>query len=195
MKQHPGQAQLALFAGGDPGFLDRWRIGLHLKRCLSCQKDVEVFRSSMKALSAETSELPAGVNWDRLAAEMTANIHVGLEAGECVGPVRPQSSAAVSGLGWRAAAVMAAMSVILLVAWALNPPQHRAPHGLRAPKIEIRNTATGLELNENGNALVLLHGRGMRIQRPIIVSAPGTLKARFVDEDTDQITINHAYVE
>ena len=32
--------------------------------------------------------MPEGADWDRLAAEMTANIRVGLAAGECVAPRR-----------------------------------------------------------------------------------------------------------
>lgn len=192
--KHPGQPDLALYAGGDLAFLDRWRVGRHVASCLACQQDVAAHRSAAAALRAGTSELPEGLNWDRLAGEMTANIHVGLEAGECVGPVRPPAAAG-GVFGWRAVAVMAAMSVLLLMAWVLNPPQRRGANGPRAQRIELRNTATGLELNENGSALVLLHGRGMKAQRPIIVSAPGNLRARFVDEETDQITINHVYVE
>lgn len=192
--KHPGQSDLALFAGGDLRLLDRWRVGRHVRHCLSCHQDLESFRSASAALREEASSLPYEMNWDRLAGEMTANIHVGLEAGECVGPAR-QKAVSGNGLGWRAAAVMAAMSLILLAAWILNPPERRIGAGVRGPSIEIRNTATGLELNENGSALVLLHGRGIRPQRPIVVSAPGTLRARFVDEDTDQITINHVYAE
>ena len=193
--KHPGEADLALFAGGDLGFLDRWRVGRHLKGCATCRDGIEGFRSGTSALRNETSELPPGLDWSRLAAEMTANIHVGIEAGECVGRVRQRPVHRLSGPRWRAAAVMAAMTAILLAGWALNPPERRPQHGLRGRKVEIRNTANGLELNENGNALVLLHGRGIKVQRPIIVSTPGTLKARFVDDDTDQITINHVYAE
>jgi hypothetical protein len=190
---HPGPADLALFAGNDLGLLHRWRVANHVNSCVSCRHDVDTFRSATLALRAESSQVPAGLEWDRLAAEMTANIHVGLEAGECVGRAREKSRARVPAVGWRAAAVMGAMSAILFVAWVLNPPERRPM--LRGPRVEIRNTANGLELTENGHALVLLHGRGMKAQRPIIVSAPGTLKARFVDEDTDQITITNVYAQ
>jgi hypothetical protein len=192
---HPGTDDLALFAGGDLGLLNRWRVSQHVRSCDSCRRDIEVFRSATVALRAESSAMPGGLDWDRLAAEMTANIHVGLEAGECVGRVRQKPGARVPVVGWRALAVMGAMSVILIAAWVLNPPERRPAHGLRGRSVEIRNTVNGLELAENGHALVLLHGRGMKAQRPIIVSAPGTLKARFVDEDTDQITITNVYAE
>ena len=64
---------------------------------------------------------------------------------------------------------------------------------MRAAGIEIRTTASGIELNENGNALTLLHTRGR--QRPIFTSVPGTLRARFVDNETGQVTINNVYTD
>lgn len=193
--KHPDQADLALFAGGDLQLLDRWRVKQHLRNCQACQYEIGKFHAASTALQAEGAELPANLDWNRLAAEMTANIHLGIEAGECVGQPRQKSSVRVPLVGWRSVAVMGAMSAVLFAAWVLNPPERRVSHGLRGPKIEIRNTANGLELNENGSSLTLLHGRGLRLQRPIIVSAPGTLKARFVDEDTDQITITNVYAE
>jgi hypothetical protein len=192
--RHPSRPDLALFAGGDLGFLRRWSVSRHLEGCAACRHDAESLRSASEVLRGEASELPDGLNWDRLAREMTANIHLGLEAGECVGPARVKPAASMF-LGWRAAAVMAVMSMVLLAAWVLNPPRQPGMTASRARKAEIRTTSTGLELNANGAALVLLHGRGERAQKPIIVSAPGALRARYVDEETDQITINHVYAE
>jgi hypothetical protein len=190
--KHPDTADLALFAGGDLSLLAKLRVGAHLRSCAECRLELEGFRAAAAHLRADGERLPAGLDWERVAAEMTANIHVGLEAGECVAE---HGSRPAWGL-WRAAAVMAAMSVMLLAAWILNPPARRGEKTLRASHTaEIRNTENGLELNENGNALVLLHGRDVQAQRPIIVSAPGALRARFVDSDTGQITITHVYAE
>ena len=188
--RHPADSRLALFAGGDLALLDRWRVGRHLVECDSCRREVDLLRQSCDQLRTGGVDLPRGVKWDRLAAEMTANIHVGLEAGECVaGPAMKQDR-----MGWRAAAVMAGMTCTLLAAWWLNPVPRRQPHAIRAARVEMRSTASGIELNENGNALTLLHTRGGR-QKPIIVSAPGTLRARFVDNETGQVTINNVYTE
>ena len=55
-------------------------------------------------------EMPEEVNWDRLAAEMKANIHVGLAAGECVGAAEPQARR----LDWRAAAVALPVAALVL---------------------------------------------------------------------------------
>jgi hypothetical protein len=188
---HPGTADLALFAGGDLGFRQRCKVGWHVRSCPLCQAEIRAYRAAAGQLREASEVLPAGLNWDRLASEMTANIHVGLEAAECVGPAPSKKIRT----GWRAAAAVAAMSILVLAAWVLNPPPGRPDHAVNAAKLEIRNTSSGLEMNENGGALVLLHGRGTPAQRPMIVSSPGSLRARFVDDETGQITINHVYSE
>ena len=186
---HPANFQLALYAGGDLGVMDRWQVGRHAAQCDYCRREIDALQEAATQLRAAAAEMPKGLKWDRLAAEMAANIHLGLEAGECIGG--PASSAVRS--HWRAAAVMAGMTVLLAGAWWLNPIPKTQPRMVRAEGVEIRTTASGIELNENGNALTLLHTRGR--QRPIITSAPGTLRARFVDNETGQVTINNVYTE
>jgi hypothetical protein len=119
---------------------------------------------------------------------MTANIHLGLEAGECIGPMpvsRPD------GIGWRAVTVMAGLSAVLMGAWWLNPPQSVREVAIRRTPIEVNTSPGGIEVKENGSAMILMHTRGQ--QTPIIVSTPGSLRARFVDQDTGQVTINNVY--
>jgi hypothetical protein len=143
-------------------------------------------------MRAEAAEWPSRINWHRLAGEMTANIHVGLEAGECVGPLREPAPR----VAWRAAAVTAGLSFMVLAAWWLNPVPKPQTQALRAsPRVEIRTTASGIELNENGAALTILHRTGRDNVKPLIWSSPGTLRARFVDAETGQVTINHVYAE
>ena len=60
-----------------------------------------------------------------------------------------------------------------------------------AAKIQHLTSPGGIEMQENGSALILMHTRGQ--QQPIIVSTPGSLRARFVDQDTGQVTINNVY--
>ena len=187
---HPSASELALFSGGDLGIVDRLRLRMHVGSCARCRAEVDSYRAASKGLVEDTADLPAALQWDRLAAEMTANIHVGLEAAQCVAPARDKGFHPV----WRAAALVTAMSLIVVMAWFLNPAPSQVRHAMRGlPGIELRNTATGLELNENGSALVILHGRGPQILRPIISSEPGGLRARVVDAETGQITINHVY--
>jgi hypothetical protein len=187
--KHPADSQIALYAGGDINLLERWRIGRHVAQCDYCRREVESFRVAAEQVRSASGDIPSDLNWDRLAAEMSANIHLGLEAGECVAST-PRRSELIT---WKAAAVMAGMTIVLAAGWWLNLPMKRQPHAIRAAQVEMRTTASGIELNENGNALTLLHTRGR--QRPIIVSAPGTLRARFVDTETGQVTINNVYTE
>lgn len=85
--------------------------------------------------------------------------------------------------------MMAGLTVVLAGAWWLNPPRHQEI--ARKTPVEIRTSPGGIEVKENGSALMLLHTRGQ--QTPIIVSTPGQLRARFVDADTGQVTINNVY--
>ncbi len=39
--KHPGEMELALFAGNDLGFLARWRVAVHLRTCADCRYEVE----------------------------------------------------------------------------------------------------------------------------------------------------------
>jgi len=189
---HPPIDELALFAGGDCGVFEKWRISRHVSACRDCRSEIEAFRAAEATLREKTAEWPAGLRWDRLAEEMTANIRLGVEAGECVAPIRTPPMR----LDWRAALTFAGVSIVLVGAWFLNPlPRPHSEFALRPPKIELRTTSSGLELNENGNSLVLLHGRGATQQPAMIVSSPGTLRARYVDGDTGQITINNVYSE
>jgi len=184
---HPGEQQLALYSSGDLNFVNSLRVQWHLRTCARCSQQVESIAAVTSALRSHTIEMPRGVEWDRLAAEMTANIHLGLEAGECVGPVR---LARPERIGWRASLVMAGMTIVLVGAWFLNPPRHTEKLAQRSP-IEIGTMPGGIEMKGNGSALMLLHTRGQ--QTPIIVSTPGSLRARFVDQDTGQVTINNVY--
>ena len=186
---HPGDKQLALFSGNESSGLERLRVWWHVRECDRCRREVETMRVNSALLRGTVAKLPAGLNWDRLAAEMTANIHVGLEAGECVGSVVQRKP---SIFGWRPAAAMAGMGLMMAAAWWLNPPRQSGLVARHSP-VEIRTSATGLEVKENGSALILMHTRGQ--QAPIIVSTPGSLRARYVDQDTGQVTINNVYAD
>jgi hypothetical protein len=186
---HPGEKELALYSSRDLNMLGLLRVRWHLQSCNTCGEHVKTMKAVTAGLRSTADHLPAGLDWNRLAAEMTANIHLGVEAGECVGRTRVRRRERI---GWRTAAVMAGMTLALFAAWWLNPPRVREMRSRQAP-IEIRSAPGGLEVNENGSSLMLLHTRGQ--QSPIIVSAPGSLRARFVDADTGQITINNVYSE
>jgi hypothetical protein len=149
--------------------------------------------------------MPESVNWDRLAAEMTANIRVGLAAGECVAPRARKSS-----FGWRPAAAMAGLAAVLVTAWWLNMPPSTTQSLGRAMSAIMRGresvampiedrgmmveaSSSGVELRENGNMLGVTQGAA----RPLAVSisAQGSASARYIDADTGQITITSVYAQ
>jgi anti-sigma factor RsiW len=117
--RHPNQAALALHAGGDLGAVARWRTERHLSHCERCREEIAQYRRIRSIVPdlAETPEIP----WNRLAAEMKANIRLGLAAGECV---RATSVADGRGLltGFRAAVAFASMAVLIAAGITLERP-------------------------------------------------------------------------
>lgn len=187
---HPSQTELALFAGGDSALPQRLRISWHLYRCDRCSDEVETYREARELLLTESHDVLADADWNRLSMDMIANIHLGLEAGECVGPVRVKQS----GPSWRTVVLTASMCSLLLCAWVLNIPGRRPAASMHAGQIEVRTTSAGIELSDNGNTLTLMHNTSGG-QKPLIVSMPGTLRARYVDDKTGQVTINNVYAD
>ena len=71
--RHPSEIELALFAGGDLGFLDRWRVRNHVRQCDGCRSEVEAYRYGREKIRGLAEEMPEGVNWARLSQEMTGD--------------------------------------------------------------------------------------------------------------------------
>ncbi len=189
--KHLSETQLALYAGGDGNLWRRMQAKFHLTSCADCASEVSGYRVAAQQLQHASNKLPAYLHWDRLAQEMTANVRLGLEAGECVSP----GATLPDRFGWRTVAAAACLSGVLVAAWMLNFPLRQVQQPvMRAGHVQVRTTPLGIELNDNGSTLVLLHSRGGS-QKPFIVSTPGSLRARFVDEETGQVTINHVYTE
>ena len=185
---HPSESELSLFAGGDLSLLERWRVSRHLRRCRSCDTSVRDFRATAGILSAGLDELPASFNWDGLASEMTGNIRVGLAAGECVGDVPRKAEHQ----GWRAAAVVCCASLLLMVAWVLNVPRKPVQEAAAAG-IALQKTEVGIQLRQGTGSITLLNSRA---SSPVISSSsPGQLRARYVDDETNQVTINNVYAQ
>src|SRR6202789_3298642 len=78
---HPRENDLALLAGGEAGHIRRFLLGRHVRNCADCQETVAEYRELRAGLAGV--ELP-DLNWNFLAADMRANIRLGLEAGACV---------------------------------------------------------------------------------------------------------------
>jgi len=196
---HPSQSTLALYAGKDLGWFAGRLAERHVARCRECRQAVEAFSGLHDDLVGFVA-VPA-VSWSRLAAEMKANIRLGLAAGECV---RGESS--VAPLAWISGmrAAMACAGMVVLVAAGLlldrsTPPAPRVPVG-KDESMVLRATASGVELNQGGQSMSLLHvraaqGPGGQLDVTYSAGAQGSMRARYVDLDTGYVTINNVYVQ
>src|SRR5207248_8202691 len=139
--KHPGEATLALYAGQDLGALAAWRTRRHLEQCSRCREEVTEF-SALRQEAVDLAGLP-GIAWNRLAAEMKANIHVGLAAGECVRNSRVEAGPSWSGM--RMAVACASVAVLLLAGMLLERP---APVsiGEHQPGVSLQAIGNGLEM-------------------------------------------------
>ena len=201
---HPNEGDLALYAGNDLSRLARLRVDWHLRTCGKCQQEVTEF-SSLRADTVRNAPEPA-VNWDRLAAEMKANIRLGLEAGECIAPVqvrhRRQSPWAWAALTTAALMVAAAGSEI----WINHPwspgilpdgsPGKTTLAGM-PPLLDVVLEAkdSGIQMRD-GEAVVSelrSNSRGSRGDVVYSVNAQGGVGARYVDRETGMVTVNNIY--
>ncbi len=189
---HPAETVLALYAGGDLGWWARMGVERHVRQCGPCSRQVEEFRATCEMLQAEREALPPGLEWGEAAAAMRANIRLGIAAGQCVAeqPERMRHP-------WHAPALALPVLVVVVAGWLLQslPP---AVH-------------TGLAPEGTGGALVLdagpagigveRDGHGFRLLRPeaaesVEISVQGdSVRSRYVDGETGQVTISHVYAE
>jgi hypothetical protein len=138
--RHLAETDLALFASGD---VTPWKyaaVCLHIARCEACRTRLDLYREGRQSLKRAAGEMPPGVDWDRLSAEMTANIRVGLAAGECVAPRRKKPAAFV---GWKPVAAAAGVACVLSAGWWLNLPSSDAESLGRSFKNIANSLVTG----------------------------------------------------
>lgn len=207
MTGHITETDLALYVSRDLTLWDLARVRLHSAGCERCRRTAEEYRKDRTRVREIVSEMPEGLDWERLSSEMTANIRVGLAAGECVAPRRHRAV----GLGWRPAAAMAGLAVLLATGWWLNMPPSTTValgrafsailHG-RGSSIElvteprgafVEATANGVELRENGGRLGVLQGGPPPVT--FSVTSQGSASARYVNGDTGQMTITSVYAQ
>jgi hypothetical protein len=186
--KHPNQATLALHAGGDLTFLARWRTERHLSGCERCRDAMAAFAGTLDIVP-ELGEIPE-LPWNRMAAEMKANIRLGLSAGECVRPGEaPLRHSLFSGA--RMAVALASVAALLVTGFVLEHPVPRTVS--RNEGVVVQSTTNGIQVREGGQALRLLHGSAQNVTYS--VGAQGSIRARYVDPDTGYVTINNVYAE
>lgn len=188
--KHPTESELALYAGGDLGVLARWRMAGHVAACPACARAVASFSEIARGLRRDAGTVPEGLHWGSLAAEMRANIRLGVDAGAVVAAPVP----AREPIGWKAAVVFAALTAVIVSGWWLYLPrlQPKAPE----TGVTVAAQGDGVELREGAGMLLLMHpkpaGPGDVLYS---VDAEGGARARFVDEQSGQVTINNVYAE
>ena len=211
--RHPAEVQIALFAGGDLGRWERWRVARHVSSCTECRNEIQALRkagSELRELAAQMPELPNGLTWNRLSQEISGNIRVGLAAGEAIA-LFDRPAPAKHRLGWNAALVVAAASMVFAIAfWTSLPPQ-QAEHLLaslqriRTARIGtvihsaaampdeavVEASSSGIQVKENGRTLSLMQPSSDGAT--VSISMQGSAGVRFVDADTGQVTTNKVY--
>lgn len=192
--RHASERELALYAGGDLGLWDRLRCGRHVAICALCRQRVEALRAAKEQLRRAASEWPLDADWDRLAREMAANIRLGLAAGEIVTP----AAAPAHLTGWRPAIVFASALFVVLLAWWVNhrnpvvPSWPMAGQPRAAQGVLVEGNASGVGLNDHGRVFTLRHPNDQDVA--FSVNLEGVVRARYVDSESGQVTINNVYV-
>ena len=187
--KHPNQATLALHAGGDLGSWARWRTDRHLARCVECRGEIAAFdalREDLPSL-AEIPEIP----WTRLAADMKANIRLGLAAGECVRTPAPSRATRLFS-GARVAVALASVVALLVTGIAIERP---APTLAREAGTSAGAIPGGIQAREGGQYLRILHSNAQKDSVSYQVGAEGSVEARYVDSSTGYVMVNKVDVD
>jgi len=186
--RHPNQATLALHAGGDLGRFARWRTTRHLAQCGRCREEAAAFEDVRRVLP-ELTEMP-DVPWNRLAAEIKANIRLGVAAGECVRAAEPPRRESLLFNAGRAAVAFASIVVLVVTGMVL---EHPAPTLARQGPL-VENTRYGIQVVQpGGQTLGLMNAGAQKVT--YLMDARGSMEARYVDPETGYVTINTVYAQ
>ena len=201
MKQqlHIPVTQLALYSRGDLGFWHRKLVERHLDRCEECAGAAVEFGQLQGSLRRSADHMPPvleGSAWQSLASEMSANIRLGLSAGECVSVAEPSPRTAFVSRP-RLSFALAGLTVLAVLVAIEHPALHRTPVAI-APPVQAQTGFSTLEAS--GDEVMVSSGdRGLSVPAPAgsnvisTVSAHGAVRSRYVD-DTG-VTIVNVYAE
>jgi hypothetical protein len=197
---HPSVEVLSLYSAGDLPFLLGYQTGRHIKRCDACEQQVLALHAAKDELRREAhKEILTGyeaiADWHALENDMLGNIRVGVAAARCIENVgRPHPL--TSRLMW-----VSAMAALFFAGWmARIPPEDnqriigalRRVVGLEKPPFNgtvLRSTPDGISVRAQGATLTILHPQSAVIS----MSGPTSVTARYVDDDSGQVTITNVY--
>ena len=192
MSGHPSEADLALLAGGDCGWIERLRLNNHVSHCGDCQDAMASFaeiRSSLHEMALPVAAVDEA-KWERLAGEMRANIRLGLAAGECVAAGRVESAPKqwFPRFAYGAAGVVVLLGAGMFLRGLLPHPEIPIA---RAAVVE--STAKGIQVRTTAGTMTLLNQSDAEPDRTI--TSQGAVRARYVDGNTGTVTITSVYAE
>ncbi len=190
MTGHLSDEKLALMAGNDLNGVALWLAKYHLQRCEICRMALDDFRLAREEYRWAAQELPPGVSWGSLSREIRANIHVGLEAAECIAP-QPEKDQPV---GWRAMVAVASLATVVMVGWYLSVPRliPRPFTSVTSNSLVVEATPAGVELKQGAQGFTLLNSRTDHVTYSVDTTGA---RAQYVDMDTGQVTITHVSLD
>jgi anti-sigma factor RsiW len=193
MNRHPEIADLALYSSGDLPLLSQWKTGRHVRQCPACSAEVAAFRQLATEPIAE--QVVPEINWEPLAAEMRANIRLGLEASEAIAAYRRPTPAEATRLNWRAAVMVASLMAVIGSGWwfAVSAKKLEQPLAVVTQPAVVEANDSGVEIKD-GNLTLELRTPASRASFSS-VSTQGVAQTRYTDAETGQITVNHVYLD
>jgi hypothetical protein len=200
---HPNLETLALYSKGDLAWAARLNTRRHVGRCPDCEAQVLWFRSASAEVKREAENqtltaFEATSDWARLEREMIGNIAVGVAAARCIENVGHRRILAGRGV-W----VAVCLAVLFVAGWFTNVPLEQRRHlaasirrsmGIEVPQLAgtiVRTTRQGIAVRAQGATLTILHPPSAVIS----LAGSSSLEARFVDEQTGEVTIANVYGE
>jgi hypothetical protein len=197
---HPSLEILCLYSAGDLPFVLRYQTGRHVRHCETCEQQVLSFKAARQELRREAQgEILTGfeaiVDWQAIETEMLGNIRVGIAAGHCVENVG-RTRRWTGRLAWASG-----MAALFVAGWLSRVPAEdnerimsalRRVVGLEQPVFAgtvVRSTRDGISVKAQGATLTILHPQSAVIS----MSSPASVTARYIDDDSGQVTITSVY--
>ena len=198
---HPGIAELALWASRDLPWKRRLQLDRHIRKCAFCSQESARFRAAREAFRRDAKSqtltgYEAIADWPRLEREMLGNIGVGVSAARCIEKVGRHRFG-----GWRGALAGAGMTLLLALGWVINIPREDTDHLTASIRNLVRfhrpqNSGTILQTTPDGIA-VHAQGATMTLLHPtsamVTVAGNASVGALYVDEDSGEVTITNVY--
>ena len=197
---HPAGELLALYPRGDLSLFSRLRVRAHLLQCAACRDQIALFASAALELKREAAgetltAFEAIADWGRLEREMLGNIVVGVAAARCIEKVGRKRV-------WLPRfAIGTGLSILFVAGWLTHIPREETDRlvstfsrffGIgpqRGLGDVVRTTPNGIAVRAEGVTLTILHPS----TAVVAVSGSSSVEARYVDQQTGQLTITNVY--